>query len=442
MNLKINPSFRLQGEIFAPGSKSYSHRAFIGASLADGVSVIKNPLISGDVAVTINVLKALGVNLLQESESTYIVRKIGSSLMPYEETIDCINSGTTVRIFSALSLLIDGGLTLKGEFFKRRRPLKPLLDALKELGGESHLTEFKLKIRRISKGCNMINIRGDISSQFITALLMVCPLLKCENSDIIQINITTPIISYPYVKITLEILEAFGINIQESIDNQMIISYSIPCGQKYRNILYKIPGDFSSIAFILGGAILSPEDSKIIIKNLNFINPQGDKKIIDILRKMGAKIEVNEDKNQILVHGNINKYPLKGISIDCQDIPDLFPILSIIGAYAKGKTRLYNAQNLRFKESDRISAIARELKKLGVKVKEKKTELTVFHCKKIKGSLINHDNDHRVAMALIIAALYANSSSQINNIEIINDSYPHFISDLEKLGANIEKSNL
>jgi 3-phosphoshikimate 1-carboxyvinyltransferase len=441
MNLKIRPSFSLRGEINAPGSKSYSHRAFIGASLADGVSVIKNPLISGDVSVTISALKVLGVNLLKESESTYIVRKMGRSLTPYKETIDCKNSGTTVRIFCALSLLIEGGLSFKGEFFKKKRPLKPLLDALNELGGESHLTESELKIRRINKECNMINLRGDISSQFITALLMICPLLECKNTDIIQIDITTPITSYPYVKVTLDILEAFGINIQETIDNQKI-SYCIPCGQNYRNKLYKIPGDFSSIAFILAGAVLSPEDSEIVIKNLDFINPQGDKKIIDILLKMGAKIEVNKDKNQILVHGNINKYPLKGISIDCQDIPDLFPILSIIGAYAKGKTRLYNAQNLRFKESDRISVIARELKKLNVKVEEEKTEITVYQCKKIKGSLINHDNDHRIAMALTIAALYADSSSHINNIEIVNDSYPNFIRDLEKLGANIEKSVL
>jgi len=151
---------------------------------------------------------------------------------------------------------------------------------------------------------------------------------------------------------------------------------------------------------------------------------------------MGAKIDVNKNANLVTVKGGINTYPLKGEDVDCSQIPDLFPILSIVGAFAKGKTTLYNASNLRLKESDRISVMARELAKMGVKIKEKNDQLTIYHCKKLKGSKINHEEDHRIAMACCVAALYAENNSEIKNINIIEDSYPSFIKDLKKLGAD------
>jgi 3-phosphoshikimate 1-carboxyvinyltransferase len=152
---------------------------------------------------------------------------------------------------------------------------------------------------------------------------------------------------------------------------------------------------------------------------------------------MGARIELNENKKQLVVHGDINQNPLKGLKIDCKDIPDLFPILSVIAAFSEGKTILYNAGNLRLKESDRIAAMSRELKKMGVSLKEESDKLTVYHCENLLGSQIDHGYDHRIAMACTIAALYANSKSQIKNIEIVKDSYPTFLEDLQKLGVNI-----
>ena len=151
---------------------------------------------------------------------------------------------------------------------------------------------------------------------------------------------------------------------------------------------------------------------------------------------MGANIKIDKERNQIVINGNLKKYPLKGIEIDCQEIPDLFPILSVIGAFAKGKTVLFNALNVRLKESDRISIIARELSKMGVKVEEEEDKLVIHHCNNLKGSIIDHEKDHRIAMACVIASLYADSPSEIKNIEIVRDSYPHFINDLRKLGVN------
>ncbi|MFX1312115.1 MAG: 3-phosphoshikimate 1-carboxyvinyltransferase [Promethearchaeota archaeon] len=436
MDLKINPlANKLSGEIIAPGSKSYSHRAFIAASLADGISIIKNPLVSGDVGVTIDILRSLGVRILKIDSNSYIIERSEDSFKPYRKTLDCKNSGTSIRIFSVLSLIIKGGLILIGEFIKRKRPILPLLYGIESLGAKFKLSDEKLQIKRKKMLCNKVKIPGNISSQFITALLMVCPLLKCDNKDYIEIELTTSLVSTPFIKITLDVLNSFGIHIQEDFEGG---KFYITTEQNYRAQSYEIPGDFSSASFLIAAAVLSPEKSKIIINNLSKNDFQGDKKIIDILNRMGANIKVNETQKQVIIKGNLNKYSLTGLEIDCHDIPDLFPILAVIGAFAEGKTVLYNALHLRSKESDRISIMARELEKMGVKVIEENDNLTIFHCSNLKGAIMDHDNDHRVAMACTIAALYANSNSQIKNMDIVNDSYPTFLNDLKKLGVQIE----
>jgi len=440
MNIKIKPSNGLKGDIIAPGSKSYSHRAFIAASLSEGISKIKNPLISGDVIVTIKILEKLGIKIVKNIDNVYIIENSKGFLENVSQIMDCKNSGTSIRIFSALSLLIKGGLSFRGDFLKRGRPILPLLEALTLIGGEYSLNEDLLYIKRTTNQCQDIKIRGDISSQFITALLMVCPLLECEQKNSIKIEVTSPISSYPFIEITLEMLNSFGIDIHEQLDKNKEGIYEIKLNQKYWAQSYEIPGVFSSIAFIIAGAVLSPENSIITIKNLDFNKPQGDKKIIDILQQMGAKIEVEIEQNQIIVSGNLKKYPLKGMNIDCRDIPDLFPILSVIGAFADNKTVLYNASTLRLKESDRISVVARELKKMGVKIIEEKDKLTIFHCEKLRGSFIEHDNDHRIALAFSIAAIYADSNSQINKIDVVEDSFPDFLRVMKDLGMQIQET--
>jgi 3-phosphoshikimate 1-carboxyvinyltransferase len=410
---------------------------FIAASLAEGISVIKNPLTSGDVAVTINILRDLGVKIVEASGNRVIVGKGNDFYNLNKKVLDCKNSGTTLRIFTALALLIEGGLSFTGEFLRRKRPILPLLESLKSLGAEYELSEDKLRVRRVRDSCNTISIRGDISSQFITALLMACPKMKCEPENFITLEITTPLVSYPYIQITLDVLKSFSIKVQEVLNNNRIGKYAILTNQKFRPQVYEIPGDFSSAAFMIVATVLSKEDSTVVINNLNFENPQGDKRIVDILLEMGANIEVNRESNQVIVKGNRVKYQLKGIDIDCHDIPDLFPILAVAGAFTE-KTTLYNAGGLRLKESDRISAMARELKKMGVKVEESQEKLTIFRCEDLKGSKIDHENDHRIAMACCVAALNGSSSSQVDNIDIVKDSYPDFIDNLLKLGANIE----
>ena len=437
MNLKISPlTMGLNGEITTPGSKSYSHRAFIAAGLANGISIIKNPLTSGDVRITMNILESLGVKIYKKNENTYIVNSNKIKFSKVKKILDCRNSGTSIRIFSALSLLIKGGLILTGEFLKLKRPIMPLLNALKQLGGKFKLSDETLTIRRKGFSCNKVKIRGDISSQFITALLMICPLLICKNKEYIELELITPLVSKPFIDITLDVLNSFGISIQENYENN---KFYISNKQSYRTQSYTIPGDFSSAAFIIAAAVLSFKQSKIKINNLSLTNSQGDKKIIEILLEMGAHIVQSETLNHIIIECNREKYPLNGIEVDCSDIPDLFPILAVIGVFAKEKTVLYNISHLRTKESDRIKSMTQELRKMGVKLIEDNDKLTIFQCEKLKGIYINHNSDHRIAMACSIAALYATTNSYIKNSEIVNDSYPFFFKDLKELGAVIEE---
>ncbi len=436
MDLKVNPPItHLQGTITPPGSKSYSHRAFVLAGLGKGTSILKNALSSGDVSITIDVLGRLGVEIEHKNENEFKVLGLGELFEEAQNILDLGNSGTTIRILCALSLLMNQGLRFEGEFFRRKRPIEPLLKALKCLGANYELSENQLYIERENYICDNINIRGDISSQFITALVIVCSLIDCKERNELKIKLTTPLVSYPYLKITLNILNDFGITVKEGHTDSGLLEYTVETGQTIEPRKYEIPSDFSSAAFIIVASVLAPNDSKVILNNLDFQNPQGDKRIIEILKRMGANIKKDIEKKRVICYGNLSKNTLKGLDIDCKNIPDLFPILSVVGAFARGKTVLYNAENLRLKESDRISVMARELTRMGVKVEEERDKLIIYQCKNLNGQEINHQGDHRIAMACTIAALYANSKSIVRNIDIIEDSYPQFIADLQKIGV-------
>ena len=443
MKLLVNPTNAFNGEIKAPSSKSYSHRAFFAASLSTGASHIINPTDDGDVKVTIQSLSLLGANFkkVNENPNEYLIEK-GLNLHHINKiSLNCKNSGTTIRFLAALSLIHRGELYLYGEFFSKKRPILPLLRSLEHLGVSYELLDQSLTIKQTEITCETIKIPGNISSQFISSLLFICPLIQANESNEINIEVTGPFVSYPYIKITLDVLNAFGIRIYEKIIDDNLINYRIPLNQEYDAVEYQVPGDFSSIAFIIAAGVLSPSDSFIKITNINFFKPQGDRKFIEILKKMGAHIEEDIHSNTLIIEGNIKKYPLTGIEIDVKDIPDLFPILAVIGAHSTGFTTLYNALNLRYKESDRIEAIAEGLTKMGVKVEKERDKLIIHHCRKFKGINVNHHNDHRIAMAFIIAALFAEFPSEIAKIEIINDSYPEFINDLLIIGADLKISD-
>ena len=455
--MKIQPLINFEGKITCSPSKSYSHRSFFFALMAESPSYIINPLISGDLEVTLNFCKSLGAKIEEYEESEKSDFKVGKFPSDISDTdaiykiipplnlkkpignLDGKNSGTSIRMMTTLTPLIPGQITILGRFFKLKRPLKPLLEALSalETSWEYLDSDTGIKINPRNSNATEFKIRGDISSQFITGLLLLAPKLKSAPSNPNSIiNLTTPIVSKPYLKLTEEIMKKFGISFQVDSNSENFMRYTIPANQNYQGKIIKIPGDYSSAAFIIAAAALNPFPSEVVISNLDPKSKQGDKVLIKILQKMNADIKVEEHSQSVIIKGG---KILDGVKIDCKDIPDLFPILCVIGLFSNNNTILYNLNHVRTKESDRVSIMIRELQKMGgiIELIEDNNEIVIEGPQQIHGINIIHEDDHRIAMALTIAALYARSESTIVKTEIVKDSYPDFFKDLKLLGVDI-----
>ncbi|MEM3563823.1 MAG: 3-phosphoshikimate 1-carboxyvinyltransferase [Candidatus Jordarchaeaceae archaeon] len=428
MNLVVNGGGSLQGAVSAPPSKSYTHRAFIISTLAEGKSEIFEPLISRDTLASIRACEALGAVIERRGEKVWCVSGSPSPKTP-EDVINVDNSGTTIRIMTAVSSLAPGFTVLTGDASIRQRPMGPLIKSLGDLGVRCFSTKGDDKPPIVVEGGGIkggkTNIPGHISSQFISALLIACPLAKNET----RISFTSELKSEPYLEMTMEVLSLFKGNIKY-LPNMGVV---IPPKQTYSPASVRIPGDFSSAAFILSAAAIT--DSDVKIHNLDMGSKQGDKKIVDILIKMGAEVELGENYVRI-----IGGHKLKGISFDCGNNPDLLPILAVLGSVAEGKTDIFNAQHVRYKESDRVSAMAKELSKMGIRIDEKIDGLTI-HGGKLKGAHVETYNDHRILMALAVAALAAEGETIISGVESVDVSYPSFLEDMNFLGANFRRMN-
>ncbi len=452
--MKIQPLINFEGKITCSPSKSYSHRAFFFALMADTPSYIINPLISGDLEVTINFCESLGAKIVESEKSNFTGANIPSNITDSDSIykivpplslknpvgiLDGKNSGTSIRIMTALTPLIQGQITISGKFFKLKRPLKPLLEALSSLEIFWEYLDKKSGVKINSRNSNAteFKIRGDISSQFITGLLLLTPKLKSTplNPNSI-INLTTLAVSTPYLNITEEIMKKFGISFQVDLNSENFMRYTIPADQNYQGKIIKIPGDYSSAAFIIAAAALNPFPSEVLISNLDPNSKQGDKVLIKILQNMNADIKVDELSQSVFIKGG--KF-LDGAKIDCKDIPDLFPILCVIGLLSNNNTILYNLEHVRTKESNRVAIMIRELNKMGAVINstEDGKAIMIEGPQQIQGIKIIHEDDHRIAMALTVAALFARSESTIVKPEIVNDSYPEFFKDLKLLGADI-----
>ncbi|GBF36601.1 3-phosphoshikimate 1-carboxyvinyltransferase [Methanofervidicoccus abyssi] len=426
--LIVEKTEELRGTVNAPPSKSYTHRAVICASLGDGISKIVNPLNSEDCLSSVNGCMSLGAMIDIESD-TWIVEGNYNSPKTPDNVIDVKNSGTTLRILTGISSQIPKGYAiLTGDESIRRRPMGPLLDALNQLGIEAFSSKMNGTAPVIVKGGkienNVVRIRGDVSSQFITSLMMTLPFSQ-EDSEIV---LTTPLKSAPYLDITIDVIERFGIKIIK--DDEKYGKFLVYGNQRYKSCNYTVEGDYSSASYIIAAGVLI--NSKIIIKNLFKNSKQGDRRIVDILREMGADIKVKE--NRIIVEG---PYHLEGISIDVKDIPDLVPTIAILGCFARGRTEIYNGEHVRFKECDRLHACAVELRKMGGEIREKPDGLVIEGVGKLKGTKLNTYGDHRLVMAFTVAGLLAEGKTVIEGEESVKVSFPDFISVMRSLGANL-----
>ncbi len=423
--IKINPS-KLKGEIKIPPSKSMSHRAIISAALAEGVSKVDNLIFSDDIKATLDGMRSLGTHVeCIETEANQDIHSVtlrgNSDIRAIDTAIDCKESGSTLRFLIPFACLTGESVTFTGRGKLVERPLNTYYNIFDEQDIEYKNNDGKLPLE--VKGAlkpGTFKMKGNISSQFITGLMFVLPLLEGDS----KIEITTNLESKGYVDLTMDVLRKFGIEVECNDYKEFLIEGN----QKYKSIDYRVEGDYSQAAFWIVAGLLS---GNISCKDLNIDSLQGDKAILDIVQEMGGKLEIERDLIKV------NDSDTKGITIDASQCPDLVPILTVLGALSKGTTKIINAERLRIKESDRLKAISTELNKLGADVKELEDGLIIEGKEQLKGGTVDSWNDHRIAMALAVASIKCTDPVTITGSSAVKKSYPNFWEDFRKLGGRL-----
>ncbi|WZL73189.1 3-phosphoshikimate 1-carboxyvinyltransferase [Clostridiaceae bacterium 35-E11] len=418
-HVKITPS-QLHGNIDIPPSKSLSHRAIIAAGLSKGVSKIENIIFSDDMIATIEGMKSFGVEV--ETEGNTLTIKGQGSINVVNKEIHCNESGSTLRFLIPMSLLTKETVSFQGKGRLKERPLDPYFEIFEK---QEIAYAYDQKLPLTVKGSlkpDHFQLKGDISSQFITGLLFTLPLLDGDS----KITITTDLESKGYVDLTLDILNKFSVQ----VENREYKEFIIKGKQTYIPANYRVEGDFSQAAFWIVAGILGGE---IECTDLNIDSFQGDKVIVSLVEKMQGKVIKGADKIKITTSKT------RGITIDASQCPDIVPILTVLAACSEGKTEIINASRLRIKESDRLKAISTELNKLGADVLEEKDGLVIHGKKMLKGGIVDSWNDHRIAMALAVASIKCTEPVIITNSDAVKKSYPNFFEDFKKLGGKVDE---
>lgn len=425
---QISPSV-LDNVIDAPPSKSYTHRAIFAGTIARGESIIRNCLICKDTIATVKACKSFGADIVPK-EQTFSVYGRGELITP-TDVIDVGNSGTTLRLATGLSCHVrDGYVVLTGDESIRARPMKPLLDALKSLGIECWSARNNGSAPVIVKGSTLkggdISIDGRVSSQFISSLLFTAS----KSSNPIRIRVEEGAVSKPYIDSTIRVMKDFGLR----IERDQYSSFEVYGLEYLRPSKFVVPGDFGLSAFLLAGAALT--EGKVTVNGLDFSMPQADRAIVDVLEEMGVRVVVDESNGRVTAEGQGR--PLAG-NFQLGDSPDLLPVVALLASKAEGVTEIRGVAHARFKESDRIMILARELKKLGIKVKELDDGLIIEGNNEVRGGSLDPDGDHRLFMAFCVLGLVCEEGCRVEGVESMYVSYPNFLSDLEKLGGKVEE---
>ncbi|MDF2590607.1 MAG: aroA [Clostridia bacterium] len=420
-DIKILPGL-LKGDIKIPPSKSLCHRAIIAAALAHGQSIISNVVLSEDILATIGGVRALGA-IVTINQDQLIIE--GCRLESSQNCIiDCNESGSTLRFLMPISLLSNNAVSFVGRGNLSSRPLEPYIEIFKEQDIFYSDTSLPMTI----KGClnhGIFKLKGSISSQFITGLMFALPLLE-EDSTVL---ITEPLESKSYIDLTIDVLNSFGI----SIINNNYKSFFIKGKQEYKNTLYTVEGDYSQAAFWLAAGALGGDVS---CTGLSQNSKQGDRAILQLLKTAGACIEISDS------HIKAEPLALQAFEIDISQCPDIAPILAVIAALSEGTSKITGAARLRIKECDRLKAITTELNKLGAQVFEEKDSLTINGMRRLRGGDVTSWGDHRIAMALAIAAIKCEEPVMIHNSNAVDKSYPNFFDDYKMLGGILLERNM
>jgi len=411
----------ISGEVYAPPSKSYTHRAILITALGPGGTVLR-PLISADTRATITASEAFGAEVSLNDDIK--IRGVSDKPQTPEDIINVLNSGTTMRFCSAVAALTDGAV-LTGDASIRTRPNGPLLSALNDLGANAFSIRKNGKAPLVIQGKmkgGIARLNGGVSSQFLSAILIAAPLAQGDSRIIIEGKLK----SRPYAEITLDMLKEGGVHID--VQGQ---EFLVPGNQTYDLRGYTIPGDFSSASYPLAAAAVT--GGEVTVKGI-LPSRQGDSAIIDILRRMGAEVSWDMKLGNLRIKGG----ELNGVDIDASLTPDLVPTIAVLGAAAKGKTVVYNAEHVRHKETDRLHAMATELHKMGANIIERPDGLEIIGGR-LHGADVNGYDDHRLVMALTIAGIIA-GGTRIKTAESVDVSYPGFFDAMKSLGVNVTLS--
>ncbi len=407
------------GRVRAPASKSYTIRGLMSAALANGKSEIIYPLSSDDTEAALNVLGKVGVKITREKDSWHIT---GGNFRKPEQDLFCGDSAATLRFMTTICSLVPGDCRLITGPSLARRPVKPLVQALKQLGvdisAQGEVAPVVVNGGRFKGG--IAEIPGNISSQFVSALLLIAPLAE----EGLKIRLTTPLESKPYVMMTLDCLRKFGIKVEAYPD---LRKFSIS-PQSYQPTRYLVEGDWSSASYLLAlGALSGP----VTVANLNPESLQGDRILLSFLRDMGALVDI--DKNMVTVR----KSGLSALKADLANSIDLLPTMAVLAAAANGISEFTGIERARIKESNRVLAVREGLERMGVAVKEERDRLTVTGTTP-QGAVIDTKNDHRIAMAFGVLGTVAGKTI-VSDAECVAKTYPEFWDVLRSIGGEVKE---
>ena len=415
---KIHSKDRVEATLTLPGSKSYTHRALIAAALAPGESILANALKAEDTELTAQALAGLGADLDWQGH-TIRVLGTGGHLKPVADPIFLGNSGTSMRFLTAVVALGSGTYRLTGTPRLCERPMGELLEALNNLGVQATSEQGNgcppVTITGGSSTGGITRLSGAVSSQFLSALLLIGPLAPKG----VEIEISGELVSRPYVDVTLSVLTAFGITFSREAYRRFII----PGGQSYRNHQYDIEADASSASYFWAAAALT--GGRMTIANLDLESIQGDIDFLSVLARMGCHLI--SSPQGLTVEGG----PLQGIHMDMSAMPDLVPTLGVLASFADGETVISGVAHLRHKESNRLAAVVTELGKMGITAEETPDGLRIIGGTP-QGAEIETYDDHRIAMSFAVAGLKA-KGVVIHNPDCVAKSFPDFWEYFENL---------
>lgn len=423
--LTLQPINKIQGEVFLPGSKSLSNRALLIAALAQGETKITNLLVSDDINHMLNALKTLGIQYSLSDCGTECTVIGNNGFFASKDALELYlgNAGTAMRPLCAALAASEGEFILTGEPRMKERPIGHLVDALAQLNADIEYLENKdyppIKINGKQLSGKTVKIDGSISSQFLTAILMVAPLLHSDTN----IEIEGELVSKPYIDITLDIMARFGVTVQ----NNHYQSFTVKGNQSYQAVeKYMVEGDASSASYFLAaGAIKGGE---ITVHGVGKLSVQGDKYFADVLEKMGAEVIWHDES--ITVIGK----PLTGVDMDMNHIPDAAMTIATTALFAQGTTTIRNIYNWRVKETDRLTAMATELRKVGATVEEGEDYISITPAAVLKYAEIDTYNDHRVAMCFSLVAL-SDTPVTINDPKCTAKTFPDYFDKLSQVSC-------